>query len=50
MTFGKERFKEVDKDVRAAIEPLYSSMKKLMPLTDRDAKAVEAYVVGYADL
>jgi hypothetical protein len=46
LSFGKRQWEHLDAEMRTAIEPLYSSVDKLLPLIEADTAAFEEYVVS----
>jgi len=46
LTFGNKKFHHLDSQLRKLLEPLYRTMKELIPFVDADAAAFNDYMVG----
>jgi len=47
LTFGNKKFHHLDTQMRRLLEPLYKTMKDLMPFIDADAAAFNDFIVSH---
>jgi len=45
LTYGNKKFHHLDAQMRSLLEPLYRTMKQLIPFIDADAAAFNDYMV-----
>ena len=45
LTYGNKKFHHLDAQMRRLLEPLYKTMKELIPFADADAAAFNDYMV-----
>jgi glutamate formiminotransferase/formiminotetrahydrofolate cyclodeaminase len=45
LTYGNKKFHHLDAQMRRLLEPLYKTMKELIPFADADATAFNDYMV-----
>ncbi len=47
LTYGNKKFQHLDAKMRRLLEPLYKTMKQLLPYVDADAAAFNDYLVSF---
>jgi len=45
LTYGNKKFHHLDSQMRRLLEPLYGTMKELIPFVDADSAAFNEYMV-----
>jgi len=49
LTYGNKKFRHLDAQMRKLLEPLYRTMKELIPFVDADAAAFNDYMVRHTE-
>jgi len=49
LTYGNKKFHHLDAKMRTLLEPLYKTMKQLIPFVDDDAAAFNSYMVCHVE-
>ena len=47
LTYGNKKFSHLDTQMRRLLEPLYKTMKELLPFVDADAAAFNDFMVDF---